>query len=208
MNELFDETFGDLIEHDGNDIYTQMFYDNLLDDHESESEKKKIHKMINFNYEIKSAEESCFKIDIDLIQYLIKKKINVNECDNLGNTPIYYAIDMQNKDLIQYLKENGAIIGSARQNKQNISAYEYALNTYGQVLNVIDINKYTICKELTKNLITKLTKSPQFGNNIPSYTHMLLQLCLYLLNHHIYMLDTFHAPLSNYIQTLFQKPST
>lgn len=156
---------------------------------EIEPFQNKIHKIINFNYEINSMQQSCFKINPDVTELLLKSGAYVNAKDNIGNSPIYYAIDMQHIDIIKLLIDNGSVLsGEKYKNKFGKSPLEFAWDNYIKTANIVMTDKYSICAQLTKNLIEKFKKKSEYGNNVPRYTKILLPVALYLLNHQIYVI--------------------
>ena len=46
----------------------------------------------------------------ELVEYLLKKKVNINSQNLLGETPLHLAIKNSNKDIIKLLLNKGAII--------------------------------------------------------------------------------------------------
>lgn len=175
--------------------------------HDDQQVPNKVHKLINFNYEINSLEQTCFKIDTDIIDLLLKYSAYVNSKDNLGNSPIYYAIEMQNISVIQKLLARGAVVHSNMyKNKFDKSAFEYAWEGYEKIVDLMMTDKYKICSVLTKNIIQKIKKKPEFGNNVLRYSKILLPLSLYLLNHQIYVTGKGYPNEWSYLQNeLFEK---
>jgi ankyrin repeat protein len=156
-------------------------------------EKKDIYiqKLINFNYEINSMAESCYTINHKLIDLLIWSGSNINAKDNLGNTALHYAVNMQNKPVIKILLKADAIVwNKVVKNRLGKNILQHALDEYSDILNVLMVNKFDVCKKLTENLMDKFKKKSMelYGNNEPKYTDMILPMCLYLLNHHIYLI--------------------
>ena len=147
-----------------------------------------IQKIINFNMGINSLEQLCYKIDHNIIKLLIQNKANINEKDNLGNSVLFYAIEMQNIELIRLLLSHGALVSTNKsKNRMGITPLMHAWNTYSKMINVTMTNKNTICDDITKNNIELFRKKVQ-NNNIPKYTKILLPLSLHLLNYQIYVL--------------------
>lgn len=189
-----DEIYNDVLfnyENEVNIVNSQiaaLTYGNLA---EGQTKELNIHKMINMNYEINSLEQVCYKIDENLIKLLIDSGANVNERDNLGNTPLFYVINMQNKSLVKLLIDNKAIVWNKNyKNRFGKNALKYALDNYLENLSVLMVDKYAVCSNLTDNLLKKFSKKSQdmYGNNIPKYSNMLLPMCLYLLNHQFYLI--------------------
>jgi hypothetical protein len=183
LNEVFD----DLMSSYKNTSRNVLMMGNLRQ-HKNEEEKNNIHEIVNYNYEIKTTERICFEIDIEIIEMLLKNGANINQQDNMGNTPIFYAIDMKNIDLVKTLMKNNALVNIDKyKNINGITPLKYAYNEYIRILNRQMINKYDICENITKNMITEFKKKSQFNNNIPKYTKILLSMALYMLEHQIYI---------------------
>jgi ankyrin repeat protein len=176
-----------------NKIYEDVIkkYENLLvSKSDINSNENKINKMINMNYSINSLEEICYKIDLDVVKLLIKSGININQKDNLGNTPIYNAIILQNDALVELLINKKAIVWNKNyMNFMGKNAFQYTLNNYLNFLKVLMINKYDVCEKLTNNIVEKFHNNSQdsYGNNIPPNSKFLLPMCLYLLNYEIFL---------------------
>ena len=51
---------------------------------------------------------ACFKGNVELAVFLIRHNADVNSANDLGTTPLMYAILSQKIDLIKLLLENGA----------------------------------------------------------------------------------------------------
>jgi hypothetical protein len=148
-----------------------------------------IQKILNFNYELNSLEQICYKIDSDVVSLLIKNKADINAKDNLGNTPLYYAIETQNIEMVRLLTSSGAVISHNNyRNRSGKSPLEYAWDNYCEIANTVMSDKYEICNNSTKKLLDTLKKKSQYHNNIPKYSKMILPMALYLLNHQIYIL--------------------
>lgn len=144
-------------------------------------------KLINFNYAINSIEKTCFKVDPNIIKLLLSKGAYVNDKDILGNCPIYYAIEMQNKDVIDLLLSHGSVVYNSKfNNKFGKNILDETWESYSQIVTTLMVNKYEVCDTLTKNLVDKFTKQ-EYKNNIPKYTNILLHTALYMLNHQLYM---------------------
>jgi ankyrin repeat protein len=159
---------------------------NLQDD---QTQPNDIHKILNFNYEINSLEQICYKIDPDVVCILIKNKADVNAKDNLGNSAIYYAIEMQNIEMVRLLLSSGTVVFNKNyRNRIGKSSLEYAWDNYCDIIKTIMSDKYEICRNISKKVLDNFKKKSQYYNNIPKYSKMLLPMALYLLNHQIYIL--------------------
>lgn len=186
MEEIFQDILGNytnakFIMNRKNDLVTAG---NLND-----APKKELNviKLINFNYAINSIEKICFKVNPKIISLLLKKGANLNSKDSNGNTPLYYAIEMQNKEVIDLLLSNGAVVYNQRMdNKFGKSILDSTWENYGSIVNTLMVNKYSVCETLTNNLLQRFSKQGDYKNNIPKYSNILLSVSLYMLNHQLY----------------------
>jgi ankyrin repeat protein len=139
--------------------------------------KDNIHKMINYNYNLKQMDQACYKIDNQIIELLLEKGASANKQDIIGYTPIYYAIDMQNNNVIDQLIEKSSI------NFSNIGE-QTILKKYKILLENV---KYQICDEITNQFREELNKKTE-NKTIPEYTNVILKILLYLINHQFYII--------------------
>ena len=59
-----------------------------------------------------------------LVKYFLDKNYNPNEQNNLGDTPLHYAIQLKNKNIIQLLMNDGGDLNI--QNKKGFSPLDLA----------------------------------------------------------------------------------
>lgn len=186
MTKLFDETLKKYT--NGKFVMSRKF--GLIasgDLNDPPKQESTIVKLINFNHTINSIEKACFKVDPKIVELLLKKGAYVNSKDIIGNTPIYYAIEMQNKDIVDLLLNNGAVVYNQHfNNKFGKNILENTWENYALIVNTLMANKYAVCDTLTKNLLEKFSKQSNYKNNIPKYSDILLSISLYMLNHQLY----------------------
>lgn len=150
--------------------------------------KNNVVKLINFNYSINSLEQVCFKVDPNIIKLLLKNGAYVNCQDINLNSPIYYAVEMQNKQAIDILLHYGAVVYNPKfQNRFGKNVLDETWESYHEIVRTLMVNKYSVCDVLTKNLIEKIMKQGDHKNNIPKYSNVLLPISLYMLNHQLYI---------------------
>lgn len=155
---------------------------------EPTSESKKVHKIVNFIYDGKSLESLCFKIDPEVTALLLKSGAYANAKDILGNTPLYYANEIQHMDLIKLLLEHKAVVYSARyRNVRGESVLSTSWKNYCDNVIPLMVQTSDITASMTKTIIKKFKKKTQYGNNVPRYVNLLLPICIYLLNHQLYL---------------------
>lgn len=84
----------------------------------------------------------CYKLNINLISLLITNGVNINQKDNLSNTPIFYVIDLQNKNLLDIFIQNGASFNdSSAINLTGLNPFQYAVKNLLNTFEFIDIKK-------------------------------------------------------------------
>lgn len=154
------------------------------------TEKKKIHKVINFIYDGKSVESLCFKIDPEVTEILLQKGAQPNAKDILGNTPLFYANDIQHMDLIELLIRCKAVVNSDKQrNVRGDTVLTTSWNNYCENVVPLMVRTDEITSNMTKEIIKKFKKKTQYGNNVPRYVKLLLPICIYLLNHQLCLIE-------------------
>jgi ankyrin repeat protein len=62
------------------------------------------------NHELHQAVKN---VDIATIQALLDKKLSINQYDQNGNTPLFYAIESKNANIVNLLAQNGADVNKA-----------------------------------------------------------------------------------------------
>ena len=70
-----------------------------------------------------------------LVKYYLDKNFSPNEQNILGNTPLHYAIELKNKNIIQLLINNGGDVNT--KNNKGITPYDLADR---DILNSIKFN--------------------------------------------------------------------
>ena len=186
MNETFDDllSFFNKMRNIVSNSYINILGSNL---NMNPVKNDDIIKVVNFNYDISSLEEICFKIDDNIIKLLLDNKADVNAKDNIGNSPIFYAIELQSPSIIKLLIKYGAIKNEIRgKNKNGLTPLEFTIKQASDSINKIQ-SKKEICKYLTDNLLENFRK--KYNNNVPRYSDIILDVSLYLLNHHFYLIS-------------------
>lgn len=143
-----------------------------------------VHKIKSFVFgQNVDQNEYCYKIDHKIIKLLLSSGANINIKDNMGRTPIYYAVSMMNKDVVELFKS-----GSLKKLKDKFgkTPIQYINEKYIDMLTTME-NKNAICNDVTKKLMQEFLKKGNFGNNLPKYSKMLLKMTLYLINHQLYI---------------------
>lgn len=214
LNEIFPELEIMYQQKLDNDLRKKIMAMSTGNIHEDHNKSNTIHKLLNFNYNINSLEQSCFKYDIDIIKLLIDSNISINAKDNLGNTALYYAVEMKNTDLVQLLLNNGSAIDTISKNKLGKTVLESAWDEYVRIIQQNDQNKYDICNSITNTVLDEFKKK-DYKNNIPRYSKILLPMVLYLINHQFYITGKGYpnkwtyeqnVELENFMKTNFNDP--
>ena len=152
---------------------------NLSKDNPNDEENN--NSIININH----TENLCVSINPKIVDLLIKNRVNINQNNIAGETPIYYAIENQNSDIIQKLIENGAFVENIT-NKNGMSPKQILINKIKNIYNKFN-NPVETIQKLTINsydkLKDKLMKKPEYKNNILLYTENILPLLITLLNY-------------------------
>lgn len=155
---------------------------------ENTKSTSKIQKILNFNFGISSLENACYSVDVDIIKVLINSGADLNAKDNLGNTVLYYAIEMNNINLIDEILTRHSFNSDTCKNRLGKSPLDVCLDMYSSLINNILDNKFETCDEITKQCIIEFKKNTKYSNNIFKNTSILLPMSLYLLDHHFYII--------------------
>jgi ankyrin repeat protein len=177
MEDIYDELINN-VDHNTPKILLKLT--NLNDEHKFDN---KIINQINFNYTFGSEKDTCYKIDTEVTKVLLEKKADPNIKDIVGFSPIKYAIEMQNTDIIDLLISNNATLHTNDMN----NIFKNTVKKYIDIIDRFIINKYNICDDLTKDIVEKFNKQGNYKNNIPNYTHILLHISLHILNHQLFI---------------------
>ena len=128
-----------------------------------------------------SKESLCFDLDENIIDILIKAKVDPNKKDSMGNIPLIYAIDLKNISIIEKFL-NSKIINLKSKNYVGLDCLNYSLykikNQKFNYWNYID--KKNI--EIRDNII----KETNFRKTIIK-TEKILEMVYYLVNHQFYL---------------------
>ena len=85
---------------------------------------------------------AILKNSYKLVDYFIKKKLDVNKKNKNGNTPLHLAIQIGNHDIIKLLLDNGASI--IIKNKQGKTPYDFATKDIRVAFDLEDLHKKSI----------------------------------------------------------------
>ena len=210
FKEIFNETIEDFknllgtgLNAGNNEIFEKLFKSTVvakdedeLEDNSSDKLSKFEHYIFSINYHSGNTnfEKMCFDIDPNVIKYLLKKS-NINHKDTVGNTPIYYAIHIQHKDIIDMLlKSDAKLVGTI--NNSNQTPIDYAiqlLQTHNEVLitenDQYDLSKLlynNLCKTYTDSVIEFIDEKGKFKNNYIPYNETIMPMLIIMYNQYLF----------------------
>ncbi|AYV79774.1 MAG: ankyrin repeat protein, partial [Faunusvirus sp.] len=145
--------------------------DTIIVDKATDVKAPEIKEIVMSNYRAGGvADKNCLHADKKVVQLLIDKNAMINIRDKNGNTPLYYAISLQQLDFIDLLVKNSAKIVNIKNNKF-ISPIEYAVdlyNNHNSILYASDLK--TVIKRITdedyNTFIKNIQTNADFKNNI------------------------------------------
>lgn len=191
------------------DVYTQFFeplesinnyqlnYTDLLVK-EKTQENKDQHIIYNYSFSTKQAESICYKVNPEIIDLLAKGNAQINFRDSNGNTPIYYAVEMQHEGTItKLLSYNASVNNKLSRNIIGITPFTHAINIYKAHLDIMQ-DPLNLTKSIYKNIEDTIMKKPEYKNNMLKYVNNIFPQILLMLNHHFYLLSKQYKKLWNY----------
>lgn len=168
----------DLLKTGNYDSYSYTYEEDIF----SKPEKKVY--MRYFENIINNDKNSCYKIDIDLIDLLIKNKADLNKKDKDGSTIIFSAIDSNNFELFNLLKDKVAVYNKFSKNLNGITPYNYALKHISYYAEIFT-NK-TLITDIIDNVNNRIAKKTD-NDVIFRYQTQIYEMLFVLLNHYFYM---------------------
>lgn len=211
LNEIINEVLNSFLtpnlnQEKINESYQLNFTSLILD--ENIFDRKNIVALYNYSLNSQKIIKQCYSINENVISKLVTKT-QVNKKDFAGNTPLFYAIETQNIDVINMLINNRANVNiNPVSNNIGLTPLDFAKNLY---------NAHVTLLNQSNNLITSLTnplyekmrdvirQNPQYKNNILKYSDIFLPQILVLLNHYLFI-QTKNYP-KNWSFTKMQKLS-
>ena len=150
---------------------------------ENINKDKSIFPILNYSL-IKKLKKNCYKVDFNIVKTLLNRKIDVNSKDSLGQTPIYYAIELINKELIEILLNNNQIKYSIKniENKFGQTPLDYSIKIFNDhadnnTLDKVKIRSFKIIEKIinTDEIFNKniIVESEYF------FPYLILSLCNY-----------------------------
>lgn len=174
----------------------------VMKDNDELNENRKINKFqdyvwsINYHSGNTTFEKKCFEIEPKLVRTLLKNKSEVNKMDNVGNTPIYYVINIQYNDLIDDLINAGAYIIGIK-NMVNQTPLDYVVSLFREHNKVFwdeeteDLGKKVknslynnLCKSYYDNIFNKIKDN--FKNNVIQFMDVALPMSIIMYNQFLF----------------------
>lgn len=121
---------------------------------------------------------TCFDYDIESIKLLLKNHVDVNKRDIEGNTPIYYAINILNYELVKQLIERKASVFRTT-NIYKYSPFDYIFTKLNNLLVTLDPDLFidSFNEEINQELDSKTLrkKKLRFSDIIFKWGYYLLE---------------------------------
>ena len=158
------------------------------------------HYIFSINYHSGNTkfEKMCFKIDNELVNLLLKKHSNINKKDTVGNTPIYYAINIQHTEIINILLNwDAKLIGT--QNNSSQTPLDYAIDLFQVHNNVlfgnededkdIDLSEMLnkkLCASYIKSIEKYIDEQGKYKNNYIKFIETSLPMMIIMYNQYLF----------------------
>lgn len=192
ITKLYDDIIQNYYNVDVDNFDDLMYTVNVM---EPESNIKEQFQLYNSNYASFNdiIEPQCYKVNPMVIDELLNSNISVNAKDLSGSSPIFYAIELGNSDIINKLINNKAnIVTKTVKNNTGVTPYKYALNLYNHhtgYLNdnysIVDIlNRFT--KPVYDQIKESLESNPDYKNNIIRYMDIIFPQLILMYNNLYY----------------------
>ena len=175
------------------DFNTTMYTVSTMEKEKSPKNQKELY---NPNYTLmdKNIEKLCYDINIDVIKELTKYNTNINLKDITGSTPLFYAIETLDKDLISELVNNGAEVFNVKiKNNLNLTPFQFALSMYSFNNRSFNNNSFSIKKLLstftntmTNDVIKTLEANENYKNNIVRFISIIFSQLILMYNNLLY----------------------
>ena len=193
LNKLFDEIINQFNTHDNlnDDIYGSLkFTSKIMLDQESPDDQFKMYEQ-NYNNQTEITEKVCLKIDPEIVKKLIKYGTNVNQQDKSFSSPLYYAIQQLNSDIVKILvKEGNASFNRNLKDTQDRTPLRYLYDSFYHHRELIGDNLIKgFVKEIEKSIKEILESKSEYKNNIIKYYFNIFPTVLVMYNNlfHMYM---------------------
>lgn len=146
------------------------------------------HIIYNYSFSTKAYEKRCYIVDPDITKLLINNNARINQKDFSGNTPIYYAIELQNLEVVNILiNYNASVNNSLSRNLIGLTPLLHTLKLYQAHLDILQ-NIDKLSDQLFDKVITYIKNKPEYKNNILKYSNNIFKEVVLIINHHFYLL--------------------
>lgn len=185
LNETIDEVYNRFISPDVDTSYELNYTTILVKGQEINPEE---HIIYNYSTSTKQHELQCYKINPNIIDILARYNVQINYRDIDGNTPLFYAVEMQNiENIKRLLKYNASVNSKLSQNTIGITPLIHALNIYDKHLDIFT-NPQTLIKSLYKNVEDVIKSKPEYENNMIRYVDNVFGQIILMINHNFFLL--------------------
>src|SRR5690606_2494799 len=117
------------------------------------------------------------------IDILARYDVQINYRDIDGNTPLFYAVEMQNiANIKQLLKYNASVNSKLSQNTIGLTPLIHALNIYDTHLNIFS-NTNSLIKSLYDKVDNVIKSKPEYKNNMIRYVENVFAQIILMINH-------------------------
>ncbi len=112
---------------------------------------------INFKYKISPISISIINNEFEITKILIDYGISLNQIDDTGYSPIFWAIYTNNEKIFEFLKESGADLSFTLKNRK--TPMQAAIETENiKLIKSLEKKKFTLTTISKKNLKSLKTK--------------------------------------------------
>jgi hypothetical protein len=145
------------------------------------TDRKKQHIIKNWN---DPNEKVCYDFDLSTLENLINAGADMNVPDKVGKTPIFYAIDSKNLELIEKLLEPDSKVTTYSKRSIDIAGntpYSYAGKKLKECVTPKDIKQ--IFNDANKQILDDIRKD--YITDIMEHSDIIMKWVLYLVNHQL-----------------------
>lgn len=192
LNDIIDEVINKYTKQsisygDINKSYQLNYTISLLEPVKNNNNILTIHK---YSLDNQRAIKQCYLIN-DKVTKLLLYKSNINSRDIVGNTPLFYAIDSQNVNMVKMLLNNGANVNIKNvRNNIGLTPLTFAINSYKSHIPLINNTTpdfiYSFTKSMYDETIETINQNSNSKNNILKFSDIIFPYILVLINNFIF----------------------